>query len=158
MLAEADVAPDHVTIRVLAALRYAGQGYQVEAELPRAIVASGDRDAIRTAFEAAYRRLYGRIESTLPVEAVGWRVIASGPVPKLDLAPATAHAGAPHRGTRRAWFGDGFVEAMVIDRATLRAGDTLAGPALIEERESTLVLPPGATARCDVGLNLVVAL
>jgi N-methylhydantoinase A/oxoprolinase/acetone carboxylase beta subunit len=44
----------------------------------------------------------------------------------------------------------------VIDRATLRVGDRIVGPALVEERESTLVLPPGATAQCDAGLNLVV--
>jgi N-methylhydantoinase A len=46
----------------------------------------------------------------------------------------------------------------VIDRATLRPGDRVAGPALVEERESTLVLPPGTYATCDAGRNLVVTL
>ncbi len=156
MVAEAGVAGSDVAIRVLAALRYAGQGYQVEAEIPAAAIARGDRDAIRTAFEAEYRRLYGRIEAGLPVETVGWRVIVSGPTPSLRLAPAGQRGGATRKGTRRAWFGDGFVEAAVIDRTALRPGDTVTGPALVEERESTLVLPPGATATCDAGLNLVV--
>jgi N-methylhydantoinase A len=156
MVAEAGVADGDVSIRTLAALRYAGQGYQVEAEIAASAIAQGDRAAIRTAFEAEYRRLYGRIESGLPVETVGWRVIVSGPTPSLRLAPAGQRAGAARKGTRRAWFGEGFVDAAVIDRTALRPGDTVAGPALVEERESTLVLPPRATATCDDGLNLVV--
>ncbi|NGM22447.1 hydantoinase/oxoprolinase family protein [Roseomonas stagni] len=156
MVAEAGVADSDVSIRILAALRYAGQGYQVEAAVSADAIARGDRDAIRNAFEAEYRRLYGRIEAGLPAETVGWRVIVSGPTPSLRLAPAGQHSGAARKGTRRAWFGDGFVEAAVIDRTALRPGDTVSGPALVEERESTLVLPPGATATCDAGLNLVV--
>jgi len=156
MLAEAGVAQAEVTLTLRAALRYAGQGYQVEAELPRNVITQGDREAIRAGFEAAYRRLYGRIEAGLPVEAVGWRVIASGPVPKLDLAQAGAGGGAARTGPRRAWFGEGFVEAAVFDRGALRPGDHIPGPALVEERESTLVLPPGTAAICDEALNLVV--
>jgi N-methylhydantoinase A len=158
MLAEAGIAPRDVTLTLRAALRYAGQGYQVEAEIPQAVLESGDRTAIRTAFETAYRRLYGRIEAGLPVEAVGWRLVASGPVPRLDLAPGGSTAGTALRGTRQAWFGEGFVTASVHDRTALRPGDTITGPALVEERESTLVIPPGATARCDAGRNLIVSL
>jgi len=149
MVAEAGVT--EITIRRIAAMRYAGQGYQVEAE-----VASLDRDALRTAFEAEYRRLYGRTEPTLPVETVGWRVIVAGPMPKLELARPGAGAAQSLKGTRPAWFGTGFVQAAVHDRTALRPGDTLAGPALVEERESTLVLPPGSRATVDAALNLVV--
>jgi N-methylhydantoinase A/oxoprolinase/acetone carboxylase beta subunit len=46
----------------------------------------------------------------------------------------------------------------VLNRLALRPGESVAGPALIEERECTLVLPPGATARCDAALNLDVSL
>ena len=63
-----------------------------------------------------------------------------------------------HRGTRRAWFGGAYIETPVLNRLALRPGESVAGPALIEERECTLVLPPGATARCDAALNLDVSL
>ncbi|NKE46391.1 hydantoinase/oxoprolinase family protein [Roseomonas frigidaquae] len=149
MVAEAGVTD--ITIRRIAAMRYAGQGYQVEAE-----VASLDRDALRQAFEAEYRRLYGRTEPGLPVETVGWRVIVAGPTPKLELARPRDSAAPSLKGTRPAWFGTGFVQAAVHDRTALRPGDTLAGPALVEERESTLVLPPGSRATVDAALNLVV--
>ncbi|MBX9594502.1 MAG: hydantoinase/oxoprolinase family protein [Roseomonas sp.] len=157
MVAEAGVVDSDVSIRILAALRYAGQGYQVEAAIDTAAIAQGDRDAIRAAFEAEYRRLYGRIEAGLPVETVGWRVIVSGPTPALRLAPAGQRGGSARKGSRPAWFGEAFVETAVIDRTALRPGDSVTGPAVVEERESTLVLPPGATATCDEGLNLVVA-
>ena len=150
MVAEAGVTD--ITIRRFAAMRYAGQGYQVEAE-----VAALDRDALRAAFEAEYRRLYGRTEPGLPVETVGWRVIVAGPTPRLELARPREGTARSLTGTRPAWFGAGFVQAAVHDRTALRPGDTLAGPALVEERESTLVLPPGSRASVDAALNLVVA-
>jgi N-methylhydantoinase A len=150
LVAQAGV--DAAETRIRAAMRYAGQGYQVEAD-----VMSLDRDALRAAFEAEYRRLYGRVESNLPVECVGWRVTVSGPTPQLDLAAGPATRGTARKATRLAWFNGRFIEATVYDRAALAPGDTIAGPALIEERESTLVLPPGATARCDAARNLVVA-
>jgi N-methylhydantoinase A len=137
--------------RIRVAMRYAGQGFGVEAE-----VSVLDRAAIRAAFEAEYLRLYGRTEPHLPVECVGWRVTVSGPTPQLDLAAGAAPGGVARKGTRQAWFSGRFIEAAVIDRAALRPGDIVAGPALVEERESTLVLPPGARASCDAALNLVV--
>ena len=146
----AKAGADAAETRIRVAMRYAGQGYQVEAE-----VTALDRDTIRAAFEAEYLRLYGRTEPGLPVECVGWRVTVSGPTPRLDLAAGAAPHGVAVKGTRRAWFGGAFVAAAVLDRAALKPGDVVRGPALIEERESTLVLPPGASARCDAALNLV---
>jgi N-methylhydantoinase A/oxoprolinase/acetone carboxylase beta subunit len=78
--------------------------------------------------------------------------------PALGLGGEVGLEGALQRGTRRAWFGGAYVETPVLNRLALRPGDSVAGPALIEERECTLVLPPGATARCDAALNLDVSL
>jgi len=157
MAAEAGVAAEDAQTTVIGALRYAGQGFQVEAEIPRAAIAAADRDALRRAFEAAYLALYGRTEPALPVECVSWRVIVAGPVPRFDLAREAACGGNAVTGARPAWFpGRGFVETPIIDRTRLGPGDRVAGPALVEERESTLVLPPGTEAFCDAALNLVV--
>ena len=157
MAAEAGVAAEDAQTTVIGALRYAGQGFQVEAEVPRAAIAAADRDALRRAFEAAYLALYGRTEPALPVECVSWRVIVAGPVPRFDLAREAACGGTAVTGARPAWFaGRGFVETPIIDRTRLGPGDRVAGPALVEERESTLVLPPGTEAFCDAALNLVV--
>jgi N-methylhydantoinase A len=158
MLAEAGVTAADATRRVIGALRYVGQGFQVEAAIDAAAIASGDRDAMRAAFEAEYLRQYGRTEPGLPVECVSWQVVVSGPVPALRLDAGAAEAAPPS--SRPAWFPEagGFVDTPVIDRAALRMGDTVEGPALVEERESTLVLPPGTRARRDAAGNLVVSL
>ena len=140
------------TARIVGALRYAGQGFQVEAEMP----VLDDRAAMRAAFEAAYLRLYGRNEPGLPVECVSWQVIVAGPRPALALSAAAAAGRRPDR-SRRAFFpATGFIDTPVLDRAGLRA--RIVGPALVEERESTLVLPPGARAEPDAAGNLLVTL
>jgi N-methylhydantoinase A len=59
---------------------------------------------------------------------------------------------------RRAWFPEtaGWVECPIYDRYRLAAGTSLVGPAIVEERESTTVLPPGITATVDEYANLLV--
>ena len=162
MVAEAGVAAQDARCTVIGALRYAGQGFQVEAEIPAAALAAADRDAVRVAFEAQYLQQYGRTEPALPVECVSWQVIVAGPVPRIDLRrdAGAAPAASAVTGARPAYFPDrgGFVQTPVVDRARLRPGDRIEGPALVEERESTLVLPPGTMAVCDAALNLVVTL
>ena len=159
MAAAAGVAPEAATARILGAMRYAGQGFQVEAEIPEDAIIRGDTGMLRAKFEAAYLALYGRTEPALPVECVSWQVIVAGPRPVVDLTRQSAAAdGALQRGTRRAWFGGAYIETSVLNRLALRPGESVQGPALIEERECTLVLPPGATAHCDAALNLDVTL
>jgi len=157
MAAEAGVAAEEARTTLVGALRYAGQGFQVDAEIPLDAIAAADRGALRSAFETAYLALYGRTEPALPVECVSWRVIVAGPVPRFDLAREASGDGKVVTGSRPAWFpGQGFVETPIIARARLRPGDRVAGPALVEEREATLVLPPGTEAVCDAALNLMV--
>jgi N-methylhydantoinase A len=62
------------------------------------------------------------------------------------------------KGRRPAWFAEAqdFVDTPVYDRYALRPGAELTGPAIVEERESTAVLGPGARCRVDAGLAIVV--
>ena len=62
--------------------------------------------------------------------------------------------GAPLKGRRAAWFGEGFVDTPVYDRYALAPGTTLPGPAIIEERESTTVIPPGDEVTVDASGSL----
>jgi N-methylhydantoinase A/oxoprolinase/acetone carboxylase beta subunit len=80
-----------------------------------------------------------------------WRVRVTGPPPKVDAKLRDRATGNPLRGSRRVWFAEtgGYVEAAVYDRYVLRAGATIAGPAVIEERESTTVIGPGGLGRVD---------
>ncbi|UCE30492.1 MAG: hypothetical protein JSW68_10525, partial [Burkholderiales bacterium] len=185
LLATAGTAPEAVTVAVAAAMRYLGQGYEIDVPLPRDAIRRGDLAEIERAFDASYRQYFGRTERGMPIEIVSWRLVVSGPRAEIDLgaahstpgagagagtergaaldpgASADLDRGSPHpRARRAAWFpqSGGFVDTPVFDRYRLRPGDAIAGPALLEERESTVVVPPGASARCDGNLNLVITL
>ena len=165
LLATAGTPRERVDVRIEAAMRYQGQGYEVDVVLDRAAIGRGDRGALTAAFEQTYRQLFGRVEAGMAIEVVSWRLGVRGPRPDISLS--AARDGAPSssaattdavKGYRMAWFPRerGFVRAAVYDRYALAPGSRAAGPALFEERESTLVVPPGAQASCDESLNLVI--
>ena len=162
LLLAAGIAAEQVRVEYLAAMRYVGQGYDVDAPVDATLLAAADRTAIHDAFEGAYRTQFGRVEPGMPVEIVSWRVIVSGPRPVLDLAAArpVKESGDARKGQRRIYFGpkSGFVDAPVYDRYRLVPGTAFEGPGIFEERESTMVVPPGAKARIDAALNLVIDL
>ncbi len=162
LLSKAGTPGDQVHVEILVAMRYVGQGYDVEALVERQVLDSDDHAAMRQVFEAAYKQQYGRIEENMPVEIVAWRVVVSGDTPTIDLVaarPATVEGDAK-KGNREIYFGPdtGFVNAPVYNRYGLVPGSNFEGPSVFEERESTTVIPPGAKARIDDALNLVVDL
>jgi len=165
LLARAGVAAADVRVARVAEMHYLGQGHEVEAALPPGTLSAERRPAILASFEEAYRALYHRLPQGVPVEALNWRVTVAGPSPHVPL-PVEAEAGgaadvrAAVKGTRPAWFPEagGFAATPVYDRYALRPGHTFEGPAIVEERESTAVLGPGARIRVDEGLALVVEL
>ncbi|MDH3266532.1 MAG: hydantoinase/oxoprolinase family protein, partial [Gammaproteobacteria bacterium] len=162
LLFKADTTGDQVHVEILVAMRYVGQGYDVEALLDRSILEAADQGAMREVFENAYRAQYGRTEKNMPVEIVAWRVVVAGANPDIDLVAARPEtvSGDAKKGERDVYFGPqtGFVRAPVYDRYRLIPGSNFDGPGVFEERESTTVIPPGATARIDDALNLVVEL
>jgi N-methylhydantoinase A/oxoprolinase/acetone carboxylase beta subunit len=162
LLSKAGTPGDQVHVDILVAMRYVGQGHDVEALVERQVLDSDDQAAMRQVFEAAYKQQYGRIEENMPVEIVAWRVVVSGDTPTIDLVaarPATVEGDAK-KGNREIYFGPdtGFVNAPVYNRYGLVPGSNFEGPSVFEERESTTVIPPGAKARIDDALNLVVDL
>jgi len=141
--------------------RYVGQGYELTVPVP-----SGELDAtalarVRATFDEVYAARYGYANPREPVEVVTWKLSAVGGSPRIALAKAQTEArGGAVKGSRRAYFPEarGYVDTPVYDRYALAAGARLTGPAIVEERESTTVLPPGATAAVDEYANLVVEL
>jgi N-methylhydantoinase A/oxoprolinase/acetone carboxylase beta subunit len=96
----------------------------------------------------------------VPIEALNWRVTVAGPDP-AGGDPRALGAGnlgnrAAVKGARRAFFAEagGFVDTPVYDRYALAAGFAFEGPAIVEERESTAVIGPGARCRIDDGLAI----
>src|ERR1700687_3211179 len=144
-------------------MHYTGQGHEVEVEVPQGALDSASLSAITTNFETAYRALYSRIPMGVPIEALNWRVVVSGPVPEISVSGAKPAAatiqGATKpvpKTTRKAYFPEarGYVDTPVSARYALPPGTTFLGPAIIEERESTTVVGPGARVSVDARLTL----
>jgi N-methylhydantoinase A len=158
-LRSAGLARSAITIEASADMRYAGQGFEVTAPLPRGRLDGSHAAPIAESFLRTYRERYGQAERDQPLEVVSWRVRARGPVPRVVLE-ATPRGGSPRAaltGRRRVYF-DRFTNTPVYDRTRLGHGATLRGPAIVEERESTLVVPPGANVVIDRAGNAVVTL
>ncbi len=148
----------HCVVERRMEMRYVGQGHEVEIVVP--VRRSGWLDAIRQAFEAQYIRLFGRLPGALPIEVINCRLSVSGQPQSIDLCPPVRGApGRARKGRRMALFADGArpVRCAVYDRALLAPGERVAGPAIIEEAECTIVVPPGSSCRTDRYGNVIMA-
>jgi 5-oxoprolinase (ATP-hydrolysing)/N-methylhydantoinase A len=156
---EAGVPADAIRIRRAADMRLLGQTHEIEVPLPDGTLGHEALGAIARAFEASYTQRYTHLYPGATIEAITWRVIAEGPTPAIDAHAEmdATQAGDARKGARMAWFEGGFHNTPVFDRYALQAGTTIAGPAIIEEREATTIVPPGDTARVDAAGNLRIA-
>jgi N-methylhydantoinase A len=146
--------------------RCVGQGFDLVVPLPPGPYADDGvaRPGLAAAFESAYREKFGRNPPAVPLEFINARVslrVAAAGRHIADLAGDTGEApmGAV-KGRRRAWFAEagGFVDATVYDRDRLAANTAIAGPALIEDPGSTLVIGPAASAQVMASGSIVVEL
>jgi N-methylhydantoinase A len=158
LLNESGADPSRLAGSRAADLRYAGQGYELEVPVTdgplddRMLAATADR------FHDRYRQVYGYSDPRRAVEATTWRLTGVSPRPRLVLAPIEPGHDRGAIATRPVWFEEtgGFVGCPVHRRADLPAG-VLNGPVVIEERECTSVVPPGASAELDPVGNVIVA-
>jgi N-methylhydantoinase A len=146
-------------------MRFAGQGYEINVPLPAGPYAAEDLPHLHEVFFAAYAATYGdrAFNRDDPVVGVHWRLRAVVERPPFHFAKAHQGDGkgtAAFKGTRPVYFPetDGFVDCPIFERSRLGAGDRVAGPAVIEERESTIVLIPASEARVDQQGNVVVTI
>ncbi|RIQ14538.1 hydantoinase/oxoprolinase family protein [Jiangella rhizosphaerae] len=159
-LAREGFAADQRRFLRTADLRYFGQASEVRVDVPDGTVTTALADAVADAFHAAHRRLYGYDFAGDPRQEVEWvnlRVTGVGPIARPALRTAPRGTGAVARTTRRVDFGDGWTDAAVYDRAALGAGDTVTGPAVVEEFGSTVPVHPGFRAVVDAHGNLLIA-
>ena len=159
-LASAGVQPGEVTLRRWAEMRLLGQYHEIEVELPEGDLDAAMLPALSHAFEASYVRRYGRMLHGLPIEALHWRLTASGPPSPVVIKPDEPDDTDPEgsrKGSRPVYYPDeGFVDTTVYDRDRLRPGMRFAGPAVIEERESTAIVYSGDRVEVDAFGSLII--
>jgi N-methylhydantoinase A len=129
-------------------LRYVGQEHTVSLSLEVERLTRDDTGTLRCRFDEQHRVTYGYDAPDVEVEIVNLRLTALGRIQPPRLARIPAGASQPPsealRGTRRVYFDDrqGFVECPVYDRNVLRAGNEIAGPAVVEEYATATVVYP----------------
>ncbi len=156
------VPEDRRLIRRLADCRYAGQGYEVRTEVPAGPVDAAFLDELKERFHRAHEAEYGhRFEA--PIEIINIRAVAIGRVDELSATELEAGDGDPARARtleREVVFDvDGKAERRLTpfyERELLRAGDRFVGPAIVEQYDTTTVIPPGLAAEIDRHGNIVI--
>jgi N-methylhydantoinase A len=160
VLLDSGVPADEIVHTRTLDMRFVGQGSEVEVVVPE--VGTSWRDEVRRRFAEQYEERFGTLApADVEVEVLTWRVTSRGPRPDARLVlPAAGPDGDSLVGTRQAWFPetDGYVDAAVHDRRLLAPGAVVEGPALVQEPESTLVLPPGTSCSVEKDGSLLVDL
>jgi N-methylhydantoinase A len=163
VLETSGLASNTITYQRTADLRYVGQGHEVAVTLPDGVLSPEHLARVTAAFEDAYQALYGRKGPDVPLEVINWRVVASGPRPEMNLKllrDGTKKSMDARKGSRPAYFPEqgGYVDTAIFDRYALNPGTEFAGPAIVEERESTLIIAARGRARVDESFNVIVEL
>jgi 5-oxoprolinase (ATP-hydrolysing) len=159
-LEEEGFSGERAVVTRLADCRYVGQGYEVRFQVPAGPIDSDWVERTQAAFHEAHEREYGQ-RFDAEIDIVNVRVKAVGLVPALDW-PEIEKAEAPAlpRAEHQVVFEvEGRPQALTTpfyDRGALRAGHEIPGPAVVEQYDSTTVVPPGLTAVVDRHGNIVI--
>ncbi|MSP66947.1 MAG: hydantoinase/oxoprolinase family protein [Alphaproteobacteria bacterium] len=144
-------------------MHYKGQGYEIKVDLPDGPIADGYARRAIAAFEATYEQSYGYKDPGAVIEAVDWNLVAVVPTAADGIAPLPPREGTatePVVGERPAYFAEagGVIRCKVVDRYRMRTDQAIAGPAIVEEAESTTVVLPGDSVRLSPRGNLVITI
>ena len=161
LLRASGVADEDVLVRRLGEMRYVGQGHEVAVKLPEGTLGPDEVGGISAGYRKEYRRLYGREGPDVPLEAITWRVEVSAPRPEILQEERGGDPRAldeARKGKREIYLPekDGFAAVPVYDRYRLDPGAAFEGPAVVEERESTVIVGPDSRAEVDGSRNLIV--
>jgi len=137
----------------IADVRYYGQAFEVRVEVGDGELEPAAIDRVADAFHDEHRRLYGYEFADDPRQQVEWvnvRVTGIGPIRSPEVVPIDDGSGADsaRTGARRSYFDD-WADVPTYERSRLGTGDTIEGPAVIEEFGSTVPLHPGFRAEVD---------
>jgi N-methylhydantoinase A len=151
-----------VRLKFFLDMRYAGQGYENPVPLDAIPVGPEDLPRCRRRFDDIHRQCHGHAAPGQPVEVVSYRVEGLGIVPRIALAQleeASEPVAAACVGHREAFFSslcERPVSVPLYDRARLRAGHQVHGPAIVEQYDATTVVCPGQIADVDRFGNLLI--
>ncbi|HDZ89744.1 MAG TPA: hydantoinase/oxoprolinase family protein [Deltaproteobacteria bacterium] len=137
-------------------VRFVGQGSETTISIPEKDFTRVNREDVRSRFDETYKRLYGRTYPDSPVEFINFKIRASLPerlleLPKADPPSRGVSLADAVKGERQAYSGmvKEFIPYTVYDRYKLFPGAEFQGPAIVEERESTVIVGEDASVSVD---------
>jgi N-methylhydantoinase A len=138
--------------------RYVGQQWELELPVPKAWQEKvSDAHILKQAFDEHHLRLYSVNQPEAPIETTNWRLRLTAllPRPKSVWNSPSDEAVDGDRWVE-AWFGDaGLLRTRVIDGVKLVPNREIAGPAIVEEPTTTIVVPPGSVGRLTAAGNYI---
>ncbi len=159
-IAATSVRPHKIAAKRALDMRYVGQEHPVTVELPMRVFQKQDRAAIKRHFDDDHMQRYGTSAPNENAEIVSLRVSVAGLMKKPPQGRIKKGGNAPPKsaasGRRKVWFDGRFRDTPTYRRTELVAGNTIRGPALIEEHASTTVLMPGDRMTVDDYGNLAI--
>ena len=150
------LAPEEIHVRRSADLRYTGQSFELEVSMAAPVTPSAVADAIR-AFNRRHEEVFGHADSSRVVEFVNLRTVHFRPAAPVELTPRHSSR-ASARVTRRSAFfeGIGRVDVPIYRRDEFPEEQSVSGPCIVEQPDTTTVVHPGQSICLDAGGNLVV--
>lgn len=146
-LMEAGLSRDGIIFTYSADMRYAGQQSEVTVPLQSDPCQSRSAEDLRARFEKAYEILYGVRLGDMGVEVVSWRVTAQGRDAGRRAQVNLARKPAAPKSKRQIYFAGRTLSVPVYDRGSLAGGQEMAGPVIVEERETTVFVLPNWSLR-----------
>jgi N-methylhydantoinase A len=164
-LKEDEIPEDKQLVQRVADCRYLGQGYELRVDCPSGEIDDAWIEKVTADFHDAHEREYSRRFDDSDIEIPNIRVRGIGMMPDLETPPIEAGGSSPEEGLRHeadAWFlVDGELASLptrYYDRSVLKAGNRIEGPAIINQLDSTTVVPPGFTAEIERFGSIVITL
>jgi N-methylhydantoinase A len=147
-------------------IRFVGQGFEIVTRLPGGPFDNSTLERIRAEFTASYLRIFAQVPPVDEIELINLRLAA---IEEIDERPLMLDGKGNEPGeqvsarepvSRDAWNtnADKWRSLKVLAREELNAGQELIGPVIVEDASSTLIVPDGARATCDVSGNIIVEL
>ncbi|MFQ5694263.1 MAG: hydantoinase/oxoprolinase family protein, partial [Nitrospinota bacterium] len=160
LLLDAGTPEAHVRLERQADLRYFGKTSYLTVPVPNGDLDETHVQQMIDLYNSEHEREYGYVASEMgEIEIANLRLMAYGEASGVapHRAPRGGKAEDALKGLRRVYFGDGggFVQTRIYDRVRLGEGAFVSGPAIIEQPDTTTVLPPGASGLVDEFQNLI---
>jgi 5-oxoprolinase (ATP-hydrolysing)/N-methylhydantoinase A len=164
-LVEDGIAAENIVVQRIAECRYLGQGYELRVDAAAGVIDDAWAEKVRSDFHDIHEREYSRRFEESDIEIPNIRVRGIGLTPPLRTPEIEQGGDSPDAALRHegaAWFRVGGelreVPTRYYERAALKAGNRLVGPAIVTQYDSTTVIPPGLTAHVDRFGNIVIAI